>query len=133
MVQSEISGITFTVHPVTKDKNQMVIEAGFGLGEAIVGGLITPDTYIVHKNNYAIADINVSEQTMAIVKTPKGNVEKKLKPAQGSKQKLIGKQIVEIAKICVSIENHYKHPQDIEWAYEKGKFYITQSRPITTL
>ena len=49
MVQSEVSGITFTVHPVTKDKNQMVIEAGFGLGEAIVGGMITPDTYVVEK------------------------------------------------------------------------------------
>jgi pyruvate,water dikinase len=133
MVQSEISGICFTVHPVTKDYNQMVIEAGFGLGEAIVGGLITPDTYVVHKKDFSLLDINVSEQKFAIVKSPKGNVNKKLSAKEGSRQKLTGKQIVELAKICVKIEKHYKHPQDIEWALEKKKFYITQSRPITTL
>jgi pyruvate,water dikinase len=133
MVQSEISGICFTVHPVTKDYNQMVIEAGFGLGEAIVGGLITPDTYVVHKKDFSLLDINVSEQKFAIVKSPKGNVNKKFSAKEGSRQKLTGKQIVELAKICVKIEKHYKHPQDIEWALEKKKFYITQSRPITTL
>lgn len=132
MVQSEVSGITFTVHPVTKDKNQMVVEAGFGLGEAIVGGMITPDTYIVHKNDLSILDINVSEQAFAIVKTKLGNRNKKLGNS-GGKQKLTGKQIVEISKICKNIEKHYGKPQDIEWAFEKGKFYITQSRPITTL
>jgi pyruvate,water dikinase len=133
MVQSEISGISFTVHPVTKDRNQMVIEAGFGLGEAIVGGMVTPDTYIVHKKDFTILDINVAHQTFAIVKTPKGNINKKLSQVAGSKQKLTAGQIVEIAKICKRIEAHYKHAQDIEWAFEKNKFYITQSRPITTL
>lgn len=133
MVQSEISGISFTVHPVTKDYDQMVIEAGFGLGEAIVGGLITPDTYVIHKKDFSILDINVSEQRMAIVKSPKGNINKKLTTAIGGKQKLSGKLITQLAKICLAIEKHYKHPQDIEWAFEKKKFYITQSRPITTL
>lgn len=133
MVQSEVSGICFTVHPVTKDTNQMVIEAGFGLGEAIVGGLVTPDAYVVHKNDFSILDINVSQQRMIIIKASKGNVNKTLSPIQGGKQKLTGKQIVELAKICKNIEKHYRHPQDIEWAWEKGKFYITQSRPITTL
>lgn len=133
MVQSEISGISFTVHPVTKDPNQMVIEAGYGLGEAIVGGMVTPDTYIVHKDDFSILDINVSSQAFAIVKTPKGNINKKLSAAQGGKQKLNGRQIVELAQTCKAIEEHYKHPQDIEWAFEKNRFYITQSRPITTL
>ena len=133
MVQSEISGICFSVHPITKDKNQMVIEAGFGLGEAIVGGKITPDTYVIHKNNFSILDINVSEQNIAIVRSRTGNLEKKLTPKQGGKQKLSLKQIIELTKICRGIEKHYKHPQDIEWAFEKGKFYITQARPITTL
>lgn len=132
MVQSEISGISFTVHPVTKDKNQMVIEAGFGLGEAIVGGLVTPDSYIVNKQNLSLMDINVSTQNFAIIKSQNGNIHKKL-GKEGSKQKLQIKQITELAKICKNIEKHYKSPQDIEWAFEKGKFYITQSRPITTL
>lgn len=133
MVQSEVSGIAFTVHPVTKDYNQMVIEAGFGLGEAIVSGSVTPDTYIVHKDDFSILDINVSEQSMAIIKSGTKNLHKKLSTKEGGKQKLSGKQIVELAKICKNIEKHYKHPQDIEWAFVKGKFYITQSRPITTL
>ena len=133
MVQSEVSGIAFTVHPVTKDYNQMVIEAGLGLGEAIVGGLVTPDNYIVHKDDFSILDIAVSEQSMMIIRAPKGNIHKKLNSKQGARQKLTGRQIIELAKICRTIEKHYGSPQDIEWAFEKGKFYITQSRPITTL
>jgi pyruvate,water dikinase len=133
MVQSEISGIVFTVHPVTKDYDQMVLEAGFGLGEAIVSGQVTPDTYIVHKKDLSILDINVSQQHMMITKRNKGNINKKLSVKIGGKQKLTGKQIIELSKICIKIEKHYKHPQDIEWAFEKNKFYITQSRPITTL
>jgi len=133
MVQSEISGICFTVHPVTRDHNQMVIEAGFGLGEAIVGGMVTPDTYVLRKEDLSILDINVSEQSFAIVKAPRGIIHKKLSAKIGGRQKLTGRQIVELAKLCKKIEEHYKHPQDIEWALEKNKFYITQSRPITTL
>jgi pyruvate,water dikinase len=104
MVQSQVSGICFTVHPVTKNYNQMVIEAGFGLGEAIVGGLTTPDTYVVDKKDFSILDINISEQNMKIVKTKKGNINKKLSIKEGGKQKLSGKQILELAKICKKIE-----------------------------
>jgi pyruvate,water dikinase len=133
MVQSQVSGICFTVHPVTKDRDQMVIEAGFGLGEAIVGGMITPDNYIIHKKDFSILDINVSEQNFMIMRSAKGNINRKLSSKIGSQQKLTGKQILKLAKICLDIEKHYKSPQDIEWALQKGKFYITQSRPITTL
>jgi pyruvate,water dikinase len=133
MIQSEISGICFTVHPVTEDRNQMVIEAGYGLGEAIVGGKITPDTYVINKKTLSILDKNISEQSMMIIRSGAGIKEAKVPQAQRSKQKLADKQILELAKVCKKIEEHYKFPQDIEWALEKGKFYITQSRPITTL
>ena len=134
MVDSEIAGVCFTVHPVTKNRNQMVIEAGYGLGEAIVGGQITPDTYIIdNKENYLV-DINISEQTKKLVrKTVFGIKEVAVKKSDQSKQKLTGIKIIELAHICQQITKHYKSPQDIEWAYAKGKFYITQSRPITTL
>jgi pyruvate,water dikinase len=134
MVDSEISGIAFTVHPVTQDRNQMIIEAGYGLGEAIVSGSVTPDSYVLEKKELSIIDINISEQERQIIKGLKGGVKwvPVLKSLQG-KQKLSGRQIIELAKICLAIENHYKFPCDIEWAQEKGKFYITQSRPITTL
>lgn len=135
MIQSDVSGVAFTVHPVTKDKNSMIIEAGYGLGEAIVSGSITPDSYIIDKKNLSIIDINISNQERKIIQKSKTGRNSWVKVANSDKekQKLNGKQIIELAKICLNIEKHYKFPCDIEWAYEKGKFYITQSRPITTL
>jgi len=134
MVQSEISGIAFTVHPVTKNKNQMIIEAGFGLGEAIVSGQITPDSYVIDKRDFSILDINIAEQQKMLVrKTGAGNVWKNVHCQKTECQKLSGQQIIQLAKICSGIEKHYGKPEDIEWAFAGGKFFITQSRPITTL
>jgi len=135
MIESEIAGVVFTVHPVTEDKNQMIIESGFGLGEAVVSGQITPDSYVVSKKDLAILDINIAEQKKMLVrKGPAGsNSWRAVSKAKQEGQKLTSQQIIELAKICLKIEKHYKKPQDIEWAYAKGKFYITQSRPITTL
>jgi len=142
MVQSEISGIAFTVHPVTEDYDQMIIEAGYGLGEAIVSGQITPDSYVVSKSDMSIIDISVAEQTRKLMKALKQSVSEdedkmnewvNIKEDEGGKQKLTGKQIIDLAKICQNIEKHYGFPCDIEWAFAEGKFYITQSRPITTL
>jgi pyruvate,water dikinase len=138
MVQSEISGICFTVHPVTKDKNQMIIEAGWGLGEAIVSGQITPDSYVLSKKDWRMIDINIAKQEKMIVRKIKskkiaGNQWLGVPKNQQEKQKLTGEEIVRLAKICAQIEKHYKFPCDIEWAYEGKKFYIVQSRPITTL
>lgn len=133
MTQSEVSGVCFTVHPVTKDKSQMVIEAAWGLGEILVSGQITPDTYVIEKDNFNILDINVNSQKKMIVRTKKGNKTVAVPKAKREKQKLSRDQIKQLAKLCIKIENHYKVPQDIEWALEKNKFYIIQSRPITAL
>ena len=134
MVNSAVAGVAFTAHPVTNDRNQMVIEAGYGLGEAIVSGQITPDTYVVNKRDEAILDINISDQQMMIVPSGKRGTKKTTIPkARTDKQKLSGQQIIKLVKICQKIEKHYKKPQDIEWALERNKFYITQTRPITTL
>ena len=111
MVQSEVSGIAFSVHPITEDINQLIIEAGFGLGEAIVSGSITPDSYVVEKDSKKIIDINIS----------------------GEKQILSGDKILRLSELILKIENHFGFPVDVEWAFEKEKFYIVQSRPITTL
>lgn len=133
MIQSEISGICFTVHPVTKHYNRIVIESGYGLGEAIVGGIITPDTYIIHKNDKIILDKNISQQRKMIIRDKSNNIEKSVPKSKQEKQKLNDKEIIKLSEICKRIENHYQVPQDIEWAFAKGKFYILQSRPITTL
>lgn len=133
MVNSEVSGIAFSVHPVTEDRNQLIIEAGYGLGEAIVSGQITPDSYVVEKEPRNILDINVSEQSRGLFRKAGGGNEWKELGEQGEKQVLTGPQINELSDIIVGIENHYGFPCDIEWAFEQGKFYIVQSRPITTL
>jgi len=133
MVESEIAGVAFTVHPVTKDPNSMVIEAGWGLGEAIVGGQVTPDTYTIDKTKNTISDIYQSEQEIMIDKVDGKTQEVPVPEEKKAKQKLDEAQILELAKICTKIEKDYGKPQDIEWAWESGKFYIVQSRPITTL
>lgn len=137
MVQSEVSGVAFTANPVTQNRNEMIIEAGFGLGEAIVSGMITPDNYLVDKGELTLIDVTVNEQEQMIVKSGEGGkaVNKTLEVPheKRGKQKLAGKHIIELALLCSHIEKHYGFPQDIEWAFEGGKFYITQARPITTL
>jgi phosphoenolpyruvate synthase/pyruvate phosphate dikinase len=133
MVNSEISGIAFSVHPVTEDRNQLIIEAGFGLGEAIVSGQITPDSYVVEKEPRNILDINVSEQSRGLFRKDGGDNEWRELGVQGKTQVLTETQINELSNIILTIENHYGFPCDIEWAFEEGIFYIVQSRPITTL
>ncbi len=133
MIQSEVSGICFTVHPVTKDYDQMVIEAGLGLGEAIVSGRITPDMYVVLKQKWEILDKNINQQHMMIIRKNEETIEEEVSKTEQEKQKLADNHILELAKICQNIEEHYKHPQDIEWAFAKEEFFIVQSRPITTL
>lgn len=133
MVQSEVSGIAFTVHPVTEDYDRMIIEAGYGLGEAIVGGMITPDSYVIEKKSLGIEDKYISNQQMMIVRSPEGTSERTVPAEKQEIQKLADDEIKELAQICLNIERHYGFPCDIEWAFEAGKLYITQSRPITTL
>ena len=134
MVDSEKSGIAFSVHPVTQDRNQLIIEAGFGLGEAIVSGQITPDSYVVEKQPRRIIDRNIQTQVKGLYRVESGGNEWRDIPKElGEKEVLSDKEILELSEIILKIENHYGFPCDIEWATEKGKFYIVQSRPITTL
>jgi len=129
MVDSIVAGIAFSVHPVTQDRKQMIIEAGYGLGESVVSGQITPDSYVVLKDTWKIEEKSVSDQEKGMYRGGGGNEWR----AVGKGQKLSDKQIVELSKILVKIEDHYGFPVDVEWALEDGKFYIVQSRPITTL
>lgn len=134
MVNSDRSGIAFSVNPVTNDYTQMIIEAGYGLGEAIVSGQITPDSYNVSKT-HEILDKHRGTQEKALYRSPvsSGNVWKELSSQQKNTQVLSDKEIIELSKIITNIEKHYGFPVDIEWAIENEKIFITQSRPITTL
>ncbi len=134
MVQSDKSGIMFTVDPMDEDSNDLVIEAGFGLGEAIVSGSITPDRYLVDKESLQIKDKEINSQKWKIIHSSGGG-DKHVSVTRDfqDKQKLTDEEIIKLAKIGLQIETHYKKPQDTEWAIEEGKIYFVQSRPITTL
>ena len=132
MINSDVSGVAFSVHPVTKKYNEILIEACFGLGEAIVSGQVTPDSYVIEKNDWLIQNIVLAEQKQALIRQKNGgNLWSPIKNIYI--QKIGGKRIVELAQLIGKIEDHYGFPCDIEWAMEGGEFFITQSRPITTL
>jgi len=133
MVQSDKSGIAFSIDPVTNDKNKIVIEAVYGLGEYIVQGKVTPDHYEVDKSSIVILKKQTAYQDVKFVRSGLGNKEVKLNKKEGSVQKLTENQIREVALLVKDIENHYYFPQDIEWAIEKGRLFVVQSRPITTV
>ena len=133
MVQSDKSGVMFTVDPVGMEENKLVIEAGFGLGEAIVSGMITPDRYVVDKASMKILEKNISKQEELITRTEKGNEHLKVEEELQEVQKISEDEILQIAKLGADIERHYNFPQDIEWAIEGKSIYIVQSRAITTL
>lgn len=134
MIQSEISGVAFSINPVTNNKNQIIIEAGWGLGDYIVQGVITPDHYIVNKDSFTIHSRQVIPQKIKeVYRYPSGVKRKKVSKKNILKQKLPDELIIKLAKIVANIQQHYFFPQDIEWAFEKNKLYIVQSRPITTI
>src|SRR3990172_23654 len=132
MVQSEVSGIMFTLDPVTNNKNVIVIEAVYGLGELIVSGQITPDHYEILKNDLTIITKTIVSQEQQLVRNNQGNKLVKISKNYRKIQKLKDEQIIELAQIGKNIEKHYYFPQDIEWAYSDNKLYIVQTRPVTT-
>lgn len=129
MVQSEVSGIMFTVNPITNNRKEVAIEAAFGLGQPVVSGELTPDQFVVSKKTGKIISKQVIKQTWQLTEAGKTDVSK----AYQKKQKLSNKYVEELAKLGLKIEEHYGSPQDIEWGLQDKKLYIVQSRPVTTL
>jgi len=133
MINSVKSGIAFSIDPVTNDKNKIVIEAIFGLGEYIVQGKVTPDHYEVDKHSFVLTKKEIKYQNSKYVKVRGKNIEIKLGPGEGKMKKLSDEEITKIALLVADIEKHYFFPQDIEWAIENNRVFIVQSRPITTI
>ncbi|MFA7300983.1 MAG: phosphoenolpyruvate synthase [Candidatus Shapirobacteria bacterium] len=133
MVQSEISGIMFTANPVSNNKNEIIIETIWGLGEYIVQGVVTPDQFIIDKSNWTIKQKNNVSQDRQLIKDVNETAEVAVPKYKQNKIKINDVTALKIAKIGQKLHNHYGKPQDIEFAIEKDKFYIVQTRPITTL
>lgn len=140
MVQSETSGVLFTVEPLSSDKTKILIEAIYGLGEAIVSGEITPDQYLLNKEELRIVDKKIRKQEWQLVMDSKvspgeleGSVRLAIPTSKQSVQKLTDEEIIALAKLGKTIEDLYQFPQDIEWAKQDRQLFIVQSRPVTTV
>ncbi len=132
MVQSEVSGIMFTADP-NGDTTKIIIEAGFGLGETVVSGSITPDNFVVDKTTLKLEKKKINKQTFMLIRENGENTKINLGENKASVQKISDQKVIELASIGNKIEEHYKKPMDIEWAMEKDILFIVQARPITTL
>jgi pyruvate,water dikinase len=140
MINSEVSGVMFTLDPISGNREMVTIEAIYGLGEPLVSGEITPDLYIVEKGSGQIYKQIISEQTWMLKAndinyTPDqpNNTQISISPSTQETPKLTRTQISKLTQTAISIHNYYGMPQDIEWAICENTLYILQSRPITTL
>ncbi len=141
MVDVERSGVMFSADPATGDRNTVVIEAAFGLGEVVVGGQVEPDTYFVDRSisldgpGPRLRRVHVGHKSAKIVRGPDGHdLRVELGIEEATRRVLSDDEAVRLARLGVEVEAHYGAPQDMEWAVDgDGRWWLVQSRPITTL
>jgi rifampicin phosphotransferase len=133
MVFAKAAGVVFTANPLSGDSNQIVIESVFGLGEALVSGLVTPDHFLVDKRTSKILSYTVSEKTIQITASESGTTELPVPRLKRRARSLSTRQVQELACLAHRIETVYHCPQDLEWCLADGHLYIVQARAITTL
>jgi len=133
MIDAEVSGVAFTAHPFSKDKNVILIEAVFGLGEVLMSGETAADQYIVDKERLQLLNFHIETQKKMKQRTGYQIQKVYLSPKRRGAGKLSEREVLKLATLCIAIEQYYDFPQDIEWAFAKDQFYILQSRAITTL
>ena len=135
MVPSEVSGILFTANPATGERNEIVINASFGLGEAVVSGQVTPDTYVVDKANRTVKETMIGQKEQKIISDGEQGVRMEdVSASERDQSSLSDDMLTELIETVLKIEALYDgQPQDIEWAFSKGQLHLLQSRPITNL
>jgi len=133
MVDATKSGVMFTSDPRNKRADTIILESIYGLGEAIVSGMVTPDQYAIDKKSGKIIKENINTKEKKLVLSQGENTIKTVAKNQQNKPSLTPKQITQLVNLGRKIEAHFNSPQDIEWSFEKNALYILQTRPITTL
>ena len=129
-VESDVSGVGFSLNPVTNDYDEAVIDASFGLGETVVSGEVTPDHFVVDKPNRNILERHIGSKSVSRWVRPEGGVELR-NETRGEQASLDDEQVLELTAALCRLEELYKHPVDIEWAYAGGELHLLQARPIT--
>ena len=133
LVASDVSAVVFSANPITGNRDEVVINASWGLGESIVGGTVTPDTFIVRKSDLATTNRLIADKQHMTVSTPGGTHEVEVPRFLRNEVSLNDEQILEMAKLALTLETTMERPVDVECAYAGGKLYLLQCRPITTL
>ena len=133
LVASDVSAVVFSANPITGDRDEVMINASWGLGESIVGGTVTPDTFIVRKSDLAIISQTIADKQHMTVSAPGGTHEVDVPRFLRNTTSLNDEQIIEMASLAMTLEVTMAHPVDVECAYAGGELYLLQCRPITTL
>lgn len=133
LVASDVAAVVFSANPITGNRDEVVINASWGLGESIVGGTVTPDTFIVRKSDLAIISRTIADKQHMVVSTPGGTHEVDVPRFLRTQASLNDEQVVEMAKLALTLEATMGYPVDVECAYAGAKLYLLQCRPITTL
>ncbi len=133
LVAAEVAGVVFTANPVTGARDELMINAAWGLGEAIVSGRVTPDTIVVNKQTNAIASQEIASKDVMTVRLNLGTREEVVPAGKRKRAALEPAQAAELARLGMKIEQLYGQPMDIEWAMCDGRIFILQARPVTAL
>lgn len=134
MINAEKAGVLFTVNPINQNYDEMVIEGAWGLGEGVVSGAVTPDTYIVDKNNLSVKNMTIARKEIMFIKDENGETKTIVTPDDLKEKRVLSdEELKRLSEKGIFIEKHYKRPMDIEWAIENEEIYMLQARPITTL
>jgi len=132
LIPADVSSVVFSANPVTGSRDEVMINASWGLGESIVGGTVTPDTYVVRKVDMSIVSRQIAEKRQMTVLVPGGTREVDVPRFLRAQPTLTDDQVVEMARLGVTLERRTGHPVDIECAVHAGQLYLLQCRPITT-
>jgi pyruvate,water dikinase len=131
MVSADVAGVLFTMDPVQRRRDRMVVESVFGLGEAVVSGQVTPDHFVLARDG-TVKRERLAVQPLAVVSgADGGTVERELSPDEGAAPTLDADELRELARLGAALEERLGAPQDIEWALERGELYVLQCRPVT--
>jgi phosphohistidine swiveling domain-containing protein len=133
LIPADASGILFTANPLNGNQHEVMINAAWGLGEAIVSGQVTPDTIVVNKDSGTITSQEIAEKSVMTVRTLDGTHEEPVPSEKRTQPALTAQQAAELARIGTRIEQLYGRPMDIEWAIQDGELFVVQARPITAL
>jgi len=140
MIQARVAGVMFSVHPATGNQSQIVIEGNWGLGESVVGGMVTPDEFVIDKQTLSVLSRHVASKSIEIAAKAEdnGTYSRKLQGDKARVPCLNDSELSALASLAIRIERYFGAPQDIEWVIKADlhppeNIFIVQSRPITTL